>query len=103
MRELVAGVDPPAVLVPHMHAAVVVAVHRLDIGRGIGPALQVVEADGVGGDPVGGVDQLFAAEVFMVVGGDVGVELALRLGEELRLIGGSSGGAAVFAVGWRLR
>jgi hypothetical protein len=56
----IAGIDAPAVVGAVMGAAIVV-VYRLDIRGGVGVALEIVELDVVGGDPVAGIDELPAA------------------------------------------
>ena len=94
LRELVAGVDPPAVVGPDVLPAVVVAVHGDHVARLVSPALRVVEQGLVGGPPVGGVDERPAAQLIPIELDDPFVELALGVGEEFELVGRPTGHAS---------
>ena len=92
--EAVAGVDTPAGVFTVVNAGEIF-VHREDIIRGVGVVLDIVEADRIGGDPVGSVDKLLAIKIVAIETGDVGEELALGFGEELELVVEPTGEAAV--------
>ena len=83
--ELIAAIDAPAAIRAEMDGAVVVVDGEHLIGS-VGPALDVIEPDRVGGLPVTRVDQLLAAQFVAQVATDIGVEPVHGLAEELKLI-----------------
>ena len=87
LREVVSRVDPPAARAAGVRPAVVIAVDRDDVSGGVGPALDVLELDRVGGLPVAGIDQLTAAERVAVEGDHVSIKPALGFRIERDLVG----------------
>ena len=95
-----AGVDAVAVVGAVMLViGADVFVLRVDIEGVVAEAFEGLEFGVVGGAPVGGVEQLFAAQFVAQVTAHPGVEVALEFGEELRGVAQ----AVVVGAGFRLQ